>query len=351
MHLVQTLFKQNINVPIWLLTAENQAVNNSLGQNSIASNSLWGLGQVLALEHPEYFGGLIDISSNPNQSEINNLIDVINNKNKEDRVALRKEQVYVPRLAKFTQKSPQKLTIDSNSAYLITGGLGALGLQLAQWLAEKSAQHLILVGRSKPSNEAQIIIDRLTEKGVQITIAQADVTNQQQIAKVIEECQTSLKGIIHAAGILDDGFLQNQTWSRFNKVVSPKVLGAWNLHQLTVDLPLDFFVLFSSVASLVGSPGQSNYAAANAGLDAIARYRQAQGLPALSINWGPWANTGMAVDKNVDRQGINLIEPKLGLDILEKLLASDKQAIPCSSRNLIRRLESTGTAVFLSTSD
>ena len=328
LHLVQTLFKQNINAPIWLVTRENQAINNSLGQHSIASNSLWGLGQVLALEHPEYFGGLIDLSNNSNREEINNLINVISNKNKEDRVALRDDLLYTPRLAKFAQKSTQKLTIAPNSSYLITGGLGALGLQIAQWLAEKSAKHLILVGRSKPSKEAQTIIDRLKEKGVQITIAQADVTNTQQIAKVIEECNTSLKGIIHAAGILNDGFLQNQTWQKFSKVISPKVLGAWNLHQLSVDLPLDFFVLFSSVASLVGSPGQSNYAAANAGLDAIARYRQAQGLPALSINWGPWANTGMAVDKGVNRQGINLIEPRSGLAILEQLLASDTQTIP-----------------------
>ena len=328
LHLVQTLFKQNINVPIWLVTQENQAINNSLKQNSIASNSLWGLGQVLALEHPEYFGGIIDVSDNPNQQEVNNLITVINNKQKEDRLALRGDKIYVPRLEKFGQKSTQELTIDTEGAYLITGGLGALGLQLAQWLAEKSAKRLILVARSKPSIEAQEIIDRLTEKGVEITIAQADVTNKQQIATVIEECKTSLKGIIHAAGILDDGFLQNQTWQRFTKVISPKVLGAWNLHQLSVDLSLDFFVLFSSVASLVGSPGQSNYAAANAGLDAIARHRQAQGLPALSINWGPWANAGMAVNKGVNRQGINLIEPRSGFKILEQLLAGGKQTIP-----------------------
>ena len=328
LHLVQTLFKQNINVPIWLVTQANQAINNTLEQNSIASNALWGLGQVIALEHPEYFGGILDISNNPNQEEISNLITVINNKNKEDRLALRGEKIYVPRLEKLAQPSTQKLTIDTNSAYLISGGLGALGLQLAQWLAEKSAKRLILVSRSKPSKEAQTIIDRLTEKGVQITIAQADVTDKQQIAQVIEESKTSLKGIIHAAGIIDDGFLQNQTWQKFSHVISPKVFGAWNLHQLSVDLPLDFFVLFSSVASLVGSPGQSNYAAANAGLDAIARYRQGQGLPALSINWGPWAKAGMAVDKGVNRQGINLIEPRSGLAILEKLIADKTQTIP-----------------------
>ncbi|MGK7949277.1 MAG: alpha/beta fold hydrolase [Xenococcaceae cyanobacterium] len=328
LHLVQTLFKQNINVPIWLVTQENQAINNPLEQNIIASNSLWGLGQVIALEHPEYFGGIIDISSNVDREEINNLITVINHKHKEDRLALREEKIYVPRLEKLSQPSTQKLTIDANSTYLITGGNGALGLQLAQWLAEKSAKHLILVGRSEPSQEAQTTIDRLREKGVEITIAQADVTNKNQMAKVIEASKTSIKGIIHAAGILDDGFLQNQTWSRFSKVISPKVLGAWNLHQLSVDLPLDFLVLFSSVASLVGSPGQSNYAAANAGLDAIARYRQARGLPALSINWGPWANAGMAVDKGVNRQGINLIEPRSGFKILEQLLAGDTQTIP-----------------------
>ena len=328
LNLVQTLFKRNINVPIWLVTQENQAINHKLQPQAIASSSMWGLGQVLALEHPEYFGGLVDISNSPSNQEITNLIAVISHKNQEDRLSLRDNRVYISRLEKLARQSPQKLSINSDGTYLITGGLGALGLQIAQWLAEKSALHLILVGRSKPSKQAQTIIDRLIEKGVEITITQADVTSKQELAKVIESYKNSLKGIIHAAGILDDGLLQNQTWQRFNKVIAPKVIGAWNLHQLTVDIPLDFFVLFSSVASLVGSPGQSNYAVANAGLDAIARYRQAQSLPGLSINWGPWANAGMAVDKGVNRQGINLIAPRSGFDILEQLIAAEGQTIP-----------------------
>ncbi|MEO1467175.1 MAG: KR domain-containing protein, partial [Cyanobacteria bacterium J06633_1] len=126
-------------------------------------------------------------------------------------------------------------------------------------------------------------------------------------------------------GILKDGLLQNQTWANFQQVISPKVAGAWNLHQATKDLELDFFILFSSVASLIGSPGQSNYTVANAGLDAIARYRQSQNLPALSINWGAWANSGMAVKQGFSVKGLNLIEPDEGLEALAKLLGSQAQ--------------------------
>lgn len=207
--------------------------------------------------------------------------------------------------------------------------MGALGLHLARWLVDKGAKYLILASRSEPSPTARRVINELKANGAVIKQVSADVTLMSHIEEIVKldwhlpTASPQLKGIIHAAGILDDGILHNQTWERFEKVIAPKVIGACNLHQATKNLPLDFFVMCSSVASLVGSPGQSNYSAANAGLDAIARYRHSQNLPALSINWGPWADSGMASDRGFNQSGLDPIEPQQGLAALEKLIVSN----------------------------
>ncbi|NJO93485.1 MAG: KR domain-containing protein [Hydrococcus sp. RM1_1_31] len=137
------------------------------------------------------------------------------------------------------------------------------------------------------------IINQLETAGANIHVKQADISKQDDIIRIIPP-SLKLRGIIHAAGILDDGVLMQQNWERFEKVLTPKIQGAWNLHLATQNYSLDFFVLFSSAASLIGSAGQANYCAANAFLDAFAHYRQGLGLPALSINWGAWSNVGMA---------------------------------------------------------
>lgn len=222
--------------------------------------------------------------------------------------------------------------IRGQSAYLITGGLGALGLQIARWLVAQNASTLILVGRNGPSNEASEVIDQLTKGGATIHAVRADVSNRAQLANVLENIKASmppLRGIIHAAGVLDDGVLLQQTWDRFANVMKSKVTGAWNLHELTQDLPLDFFVMFSSVSSLWGTPGQSNYAAANAFLDGLAHFRHARRLPSCSINWGSWAEVGMAADLDIAIQhrkkarGLGVIDLPRGLDVLGRLIGEE----------------------------
>src|SRR5262249_32324326 len=154
-------------------------------------------------------------------------------------------------------------------------------------------------GRSAPSDVAQNTISALEQQGAQVAVLQADVADEQAVERILEQIAASmppLRGIVHAAGVLDDGVLLKQSWGRFERVLAPKLLGAWNLHTQTRGLPLDFFVLFSSLASVLGSPGQGNYAAGNAFLDALAHHRQSQGLPALSVNWALWAEAGMAAD-------------------------------------------------------
>ncbi len=226
--------------------------------------------------------------------------------------------------------------IQSDAAYLITGGLGALGLRVAQQLVDQGARHLVLLGRRPLMGEqrqssddtAQNVICQLEQASVAVQICRADVATLSDLKTAIApfldatDDQPPLKGIFHLAGVLEDGLLVNQTWERFATVMAPKLAGSWNLHQLTQHLDLDHFVCFSSIASLMGSIGQSNYAAANAFLDGLAHHRRRLGLPALSLNWGPWAEAGMASQldarsqNRLAAQGMTLIPSELGLQLL-----------------------------------
>ncbi|BAZ45335.1 beta-ketoacyl synthase [Chondrocystis sp. NIES-4102] len=323
LNLVQGLYSNSRVTPIWLVTKESQ--NNQLTTTGIAASCLWGLANAIAIEHPELWGGIVDLDSSAD------ILEVISNHNQEDRLVIRENQVYVPRL-QVTKDIPaaKTLEIKAEGSYLITGGWGSLGLQTAQWLVSKGAKKLILLGRSNPSPQQQQKIADLQQQGVKVKLIKADITNQDAL-KVIP--LSNLKGIIHTAGRLDDGILQKQTWARFESAIAPKLVGAWNLHQLTKNLDLDFFVLFSSVASLIGSPGQSNYTVANSGLDAIARYRHAQGLPALSINWGAWGDGGMAVEQGFNIPGLDFIAPDMAFAAMEQLLATDISQVGVISAN------------------
>jgi phthiocerol/phenolphthiocerol synthesis type-I polyketide synthase C len=215
----------------------------------------------------------------------------------------------------------------AEATYLITGGLGGIGGAVATWMAEQGAQHLVLMGRGPASKSAQETLDALRADGTEVVVARGDVTRADQLAAVLESISASmppLRGVVHAAGVLDDGILQRLDERRLRDVMAPKVEGAWNLHTLTRDTALDFFVLFSSAASLLGSPGQAHYAAANAFLDALAWHRRAEGRPALSINWGPWAEVGLATrpeqQHHLTQHGIEAMPAADGVRTLSKLL-------------------------------
>jgi len=215
----------------------------------------------------------------------------------------------------------------ADGAYLITGGLGALGLLAANWLVERGARRLVLMGRNGASDSAQKAIERMRQAGAEIVVAKADVSRPEQLARVLAEIERTmppLKGVIHAAGVLDDGVLRQLTPHQFRSVMEPKVAGAWNLHMQTLGADLDFFALFSSAAALIGSPGQANYSAGNAFLDGLAHYRRRQGLPALSVNWGPWTEVGMAArpdrGERLALRGVEGIRPEQGIAAMELLL-------------------------------
>jgi myxalamid-type polyketide synthase MxaB len=225
--------------------------------------------------------------------------------------------------------------IRGDGTYLITGGLGALGLRVAEWMAARGARHIVLAGRGEPSEAARERIQEMGKGGAKVVTVRVDVTSHEGMSAVFEQLEASLpplRGIVHAAGVLDDGILLRQDWARFQQVLAPKIAGAWNLHRLSQNLPLDFFVLFSSGASLLGSPGQGNYAAANAFLDALAHWRRARGQTALSINWGPWSDQGMGA--RIQSKVMGSIPPDTGVEILERLLAGAAPQVAVLPLNL-----------------
>jgi acyl transferase domain-containing protein/NADP-dependent 3-hydroxy acid dehydrogenase YdfG/acyl carrier protein len=217
--------------------------------------------------------------------------------------------------------------VKADRSYLITGGLGALGIQTAQWLVQQGARHLVLTGRRAPSETVQGKIQALEQTGAKVQVATADIAERRDLEQVFQTLPAPLGGVIHAAGVLEDGLLIGQEWDSFERVMAPKVTGAWHLHSLTAHLNLDFFVCFSSVAAMLGSPGQGNYAAANAFMDALVHHRRRLGLPGSSINWGPWAEAGMAAalgsreQARWAAQGIKPIALEPGFQVLGELLS------------------------------
>jgi myxalamid-type polyketide synthase MxaE and MxaD len=229
---------------------------------------------------------------------------------------------------KIVLTPPPCTALRADGSYLITGGLGGLGLAVACWLAERGAEHLVLIGRSAPGPEAERQLAALAARGVEVRVERMDISDEAALAAAITRLQSPLRGVVHAAGMLDDGLLTQLTPERFSRVLAPKLMGAWALHRATRTCPLDFFVNFSSAAALLGSAGQANHAAANAFLDAFARHRQAEGLPGQSINWGAWTDIGAAADPelaaSLARKGLGGINPTDGLAALAFLLAREE---------------------------
>jgi NAD(P)-dependent dehydrogenase (short-subunit alcohol dehydrogenase family) len=231
----------------------------------------------------------------------------------------------------LTQEAPNShLAIKADATYLITGGLRGLGLLAAKHLVDRGARHLVLMGRHQASESAEQAIASMRGLGTRVNVASGDVSRIEDVKSVLDKIESDmppLRGIIHSAGLLDDGILLQQNWEKFSRVMAPKVDGTWNLHSLTLNKPLDFMVLFSSTAAIFGSAGQANHAAANMFMDMLAHYRHAQGLPALSINWGVWSDVGVAAELNVaertTQKGVGTISAEQGLKVLDDLMEQD----------------------------
>jgi acyl transferase domain-containing protein/NADPH:quinone reductase-like Zn-dependent oxidoreductase/SAM-dependent methyltransferase/acyl carrier protein len=240
-----------------------------------------------------------------------------------------------------TPPAQSEIAFGADGTYLITGGTGGFGLAVAQWLVSHGARHLVLMGRNDASPQAAAAIAALGDAGAQVSVAKADVTLECDVERVLAGIASSgspLKGVMHAAMVLDDALLHELDETRMRRAMWPKVAGAWNLHWQTRDLPLDHFVLFSSFSAIIGTGRQGNYVAANTFLDALAHHRCAQGLAALSVNWGVVADTGY-VSRNtellqkLDQLGFSPLPAQQMLDMLGVLIREKAAQVGVANLN------------------
>jgi short-subunit dehydrogenase/acyl carrier protein len=247
----------------------------------------------------------------------------------EARAAFRRMQ-QARHIGKIVVQIPNPLQPRADRSYLITGGLGAVGLHTASHLAQLGAGDIVLTSRRAPDADVQRQIEEISERyKCRVHVFPADVGEQSEVEKLLERIRAELPplaGVAHLAGVLDDALLSAQNLERFRKVLAPKAFGASHLDSLTKDDELDFFIVSSSVSSLFGSPGQANYATANALLDGLVAQRRARGLPATGVNFGPWARGGMASSEaataNISAQGLIPLEPSAALGALAEVVAN-----------------------------
>ncbi|WP_088634399.1 type I polyketide synthase [Phaeobacter sp. 22II1-1F12B] len=316
-----------------IVTRGGQATHDS-ADTEPAQATVWGFSHTLAIEHPEVAVRRIDLdpdAGQDKQSSVAELADAVRCATDEDQFALRGSAKLVRRLVP-ARNSLNGTTPDfpTGGTCLITGGLGGLGLATAEWLVSQGVKHVALLGRSAPNAAAQKQIDKLTESGAEILVLHGDVSNPSDVERCLDELADALPPVavsIHAAGGLADAAVVNLDWPQIEKVMQAKVAGTLNLLHF---LPQSArFIMFSSGASLAGSAGQANHAAANAFEDALAFRLRAAGRDALTINWGLWADIGAgARQSSRGFQSLLPINPKVGLQALGAILASSKQIGP-----------------------
>ena len=319
---------------MWVVTRGAVDVQGLPTEAALLQAPAWGLGRVATLEHPEVWGGLVDLEAGEEGDGLDRLLAEVLDPDGEDQIALRGERRFVPRLVRSQIRSAAKARFDSAGTYLVTGGLGGLGLEVTRWLVEHGARSLVLTGRRGAATEAaQKLVRDLEEQDVSLRVAKVDVTDVVAMKELMGEIARSmppLRGILHAAGLGGYDELSSISPELFESLMMAKTTGTWNLHSLTLDLDLDLFVCFSSIASLWGSAGQAHYAAANHFLDVFCHFRRAQGKSAVSVNWGPWAAGGMATEDFLDkmsRLGVRGLTPTQALTALGRIIRSDRAQV------------------------
>ncbi|GAA4411379.1 hypothetical protein GCM10023148_03880 [Actinokineospora soli] len=311
---------------LWLVTSGAQTVTGD-ETGGLAGSTLWGFAQVLLNEYPSYRPTLVDTD------DVAEVFTELTSANDNDfQVAYRGGERYVKRLRPYRpdlEDDVRENPVRGDRTYLITGGLGALGLVTAEKLVDLGARHIALVGRrGTPADDAVEIWERLQQRA-EVRVLRGDLSSAEDVTRIVAELaggEHPLGGVLHAAGGLADAPIAAQTWESIDGLFGPKVYGSWLLHEATAGLDLDFFVAYSSAASVVGGMSQSNYAAANAFLDQLCHRRAAAGLPALAVNWGPWSEVGMSARlselhvKALEHEGVHYFTPEKALRALAVLL-------------------------------
>jgi myxalamid-type polyketide synthase MxaE and MxaD len=329
---------------LWLVTRQAQALPHDAGGLALAGAPLWGLGRVIALEHPELWGGAVDLGSDDPDHDAALLAADLGQPTEDDEIAYRAGARWVPRLVPAQARGRQPVLFRPDGCYLIVGGLTGIGLETARWMARQGARRLLLIGRTAlpprdqwrdlppdhPAATRVAAIRDLEALGATVYAYSADAGQPEQVAAVLaayqRECLVPIRGVVYSAVVLRDELLVRADERAFRWVFGTKAEGAWALHRLTQHQPLDFFVVYSSMSSLVGQFGQGGYAAGNAFLDALVHHRRALGLPALAINWGLWGEVGFVAREFGAGQvlpGIRRIAPDDGIRALASLLGSD----------------------------
>ena len=307
---------------LWLVTRGGLAVHDEPGQPGIGA--LKGLVRVLAYEHPELRTTLVDLDVTRDPvAALNAELGSTVSESIDDVIAWRGEQRYVERLSRATLGEPVRdAVVRAGASYIVTGGLGGLGLVVARWLVDSGAGRVVLNGRSEPSDEQRAVLAEL-ERKAEIVVVSGDVAAEGVAEKLVAAAaESNLRGVVHAAAVLDDSLVFSMTRASLERVWAPKAAGALRMHQATSTLELDWWLGFSTTASLLGSAGQAAYACASAWLDALVAWRRAAGLAAAVINWGPWSEVGIA--QSLVGSPLDPISPAEGVAALESLLATDR---------------------------
>jgi amino acid adenylation domain-containing protein len=351
-HLLHALSAVPTPPRLWLVTRGAQAMTSSDGPTVLAQAPLWGLGRTIPLEHPALWGALVDLDPGATaEDNAARLAGEIEHGDREDQIAYRGGTRHVARLAASAMAQdpahPAQIELSPDAAYLVTGGLGGLGLAVAQRLVERGARQLVLLGRSglpdragwrnvpteTPVANAITAIERLEADGATVHVAAVDVADEDRLAACVAALHAAglppIRGVIHAAGIAELVPLQALGPATLSSVLRPKVQGGYALHRVLAHEPLDFFVLYSSMASVLSSPLLGAYSAANAFLDALAQHRRAHGQPAISIGWGYWEQIGLGARLQASRgregiaEGTGSFSPDQGLAAFERVLVAN----------------------------
>ncbi|MDT7784669.1 MAG: hypothetical protein QOF58_3088, partial [Pseudonocardiales bacterium] len=314
--LIQALGDAGVMAPLWVVTRGAVSTGRADAVSNPWQAGVWGLGRVAALEHPNRWGGLVDVAAELEERAAQRFVAVLTSD--EDQVAVRESGVFGRRILVAPRASQEW---QPTGTVVITGGTGALGKHVARDLVGRGAEKVMLLSRR--GMDAPGAADIVAELGVEIVqIVKCDVANRDELTSVLTP---DVKAVVHAAGVLDDGVLDGLTPERFTDVFQAKVTSAFLLDELTRELDLDAFILFSSVAGAIGNPGQANYAAANAVLDAIAAQRRERGLAATSIAWGAWTGDGMAGEERVAQTiksvGASTLDPELAVAAMRSVVA------------------------------